>query len=200
MLSVIIATEDSERLLLPTLSALVPGALAGVVREVIVADAGSRDETAAVADVAGCRIVVSPAPLGARLKSSAAVARGSWLLFLKPGAVPDASWVDNASHFVQDTERGARADAQAAVFRSTPATRGPPAPGSRRCSPNRAGTGPDSRSFWAARRLTPISVRRRHRADCPTSSTTSAGCSRNSESACSPSRCGPRFRCRRSEY
>jgi hypothetical protein len=125
MLSVIIATEDSERLLLPTLSALVPGALAGVVREVIVADAGSRDETAAVADVAGCRIVVSPAPLGARLKSSAAVARGSWLLFLKPGAVPDASWVDNASHFVQDTERGARADAQAAVFRSTPATRGP---------------------------------------------------------------------------
>jgi hypothetical protein len=112
MLSVITATE-LERLLLPTLSALVPGALAGVVPEVIVADEGSRDETAAVADVAGCRIVVSPAPLGAR-QISAAVARGSWLLFLKPGAVPDASWVDNANHFVQDTERGARADAQAA--------------------------------------------------------------------------------------
>ena len=125
MLSVIIATEDSERLLLPTLSALIPGALAGVVREVIVADAGSRDETAAVADVAGCRIVVSKAPLGARLKSSAAGARGSWLMFLKPGTVPDATWVDDANRFVQDTERGARAHAWAAVFRATPAARGP---------------------------------------------------------------------------
>ena len=125
MLSVIIATEDSERLLVPTLAALIPGALAGVVREVIVADAGSRDETAAVADIAGCQVVVSLTPLGARLRSSAAVARGSWLLFLKPGAVPDATWVDDASHFVQDTERGARADAQAAVFRATPVARGP---------------------------------------------------------------------------
>ena len=125
MLSVIIATENSERLLVPTLSALIPGAFAGVVREVIVADAGSRDETAAVADIAGCRIVVSPAPLGARLKSSAAAARGSWLMFLKPGAVPDATWVDDASRFVQDTERCAGAHAQAAVFRSTPAARSP---------------------------------------------------------------------------
>jgi len=58
MLSVIIATEDSERLLVPTLAALIPGALAGIVREVIVADAGSRDGTAAVADIAGCRVVV----------------------------------------------------------------------------------------------------------------------------------------------
>ena len=123
MLSVIIATEDSERLLLPTLSALIPGALAGVVREVIVADAGSRDETAAVADVAGCKLVVSPAPLGARLKSSAAVARGSWLMFLKPGTVPDATWVDDANRFVQDTERSTRA--HAAVFRSTPTAHGP---------------------------------------------------------------------------
>ena len=125
MLSVIIATKDSERLLLPTLSALIPGALAGVVREVIVADAGSRDETAAVADIAGCRIVVSPAPLGARLKSSAVAARGSWLMFLKPGMVPDATWVDDASRFVQDTERGTHAHAQAAIFRAMPAARGP---------------------------------------------------------------------------
>jgi hypothetical protein len=125
MLSVIIATEDSERLLLPTLAALIPGALAGVVREVIVADAGSRDETAAVADVAGCRVLVSKAPLGARLKSSAAGARGPWLMFLRPGAVPDATWVDDANRFVQDTERGARADAQAAVFRSAPAASDP---------------------------------------------------------------------------
>ena len=103
MLSVIIATENSERLLVPTLAALIPGALAGIVREVIVADAGSRDETAAVADSAGCRVVVSPASLGVRLKSSAAGARGPWLMFLKPGAVPDATWIDDASRISPNT-------------------------------------------------------------------------------------------------
>ncbi|MEA2873185.1 MAG: hypothetical protein QOH67_3161, partial [Hyphomicrobiales bacterium] len=45
MFSVIVATYDSERALVPTLAALVPGATAGIVREVIVADGGSRDET-----------------------------------------------------------------------------------------------------------------------------------------------------------
>jgi glycosyltransferase involved in cell wall biosynthesis len=53
MLSVVIATHNSERALLPTLAALVSGAAAGIVREVIVADAGSRDATAAIADGAG---------------------------------------------------------------------------------------------------------------------------------------------------
>ena len=54
MLSVVIATQDSERALLPTLAALVAGAAAGLVREVIVADASSRDATVAIADEAGC--------------------------------------------------------------------------------------------------------------------------------------------------
>ena len=56
MFSIIIPTHDSERALVPTLAALVPGATAGIVREVIVADGGSRDETEQVADIAGCRV------------------------------------------------------------------------------------------------------------------------------------------------
>ena len=85
MFSIIIATHDSERALVPTLAALVPGATAGIVREVIVADGGSRDETEQVADIAGCRFLVSAEPLGARLKAAAATARGDWLMFLRPG-------------------------------------------------------------------------------------------------------------------
>ena len=54
MLSVVIATHDSERVLLPTLAALVAGAAAGVVREVIIADAGSRDATGAIAPSVVC--------------------------------------------------------------------------------------------------------------------------------------------------
>src|SRR5207244_2986253 len=68
MLSVVIATHNSERSLLPTLAALVQGAAAGIVREVIVADAGSRDATAAIADGAGCRLLL-PA-LGAKPDAS----------------------------------------------------------------------------------------------------------------------------------
>jgi len=118
MISVVIATHDSERPLVPTLAALVPAAMAGVVREVIVADGGSHDGTAKVADVAGCRFVVSPeASLGARLKASAACARAPWLLFLKPGSVPDATWTDEANRFMQDVELGSNEGSVAAVFR-----------------------------------------------------------------------------------
>jgi glycosyltransferase involved in cell wall biosynthesis len=71
MLSVVIATKDSERALVPTLAALIPGVTAGLVREVIVCDAGSRDATAEVADAAGCQIVVSNGSAGVRLKAAA---------------------------------------------------------------------------------------------------------------------------------
>ncbi len=112
MFSVIIATSDSERPLVATLAALVPGATAGVVREVIVADGGSRDETEQVADVAGCKFVLSDQPLGPRLKAAAATARGEWLMFLRPGIVPGSSWVDETIGFVQQ----ATSEPRAAVF------------------------------------------------------------------------------------
>src|SRR4051794_37334012 len=101
MLSVVITTHESERLLVPTLAALVPGAMAGIIRDVIVADAGSTDATAEVADVAGCRVVVEPGPLGARLQAAVALARGTWLLFLRPGSVPDTTWVEDVSRFTR---------------------------------------------------------------------------------------------------
>ena len=92
MLSVIIVTIDSERALVPTLAALVPGATSGLISEVIVADGGSRDDTAAVADAAGCNFRVFDGPLGRRLKTAAAAARAPWLLFLRPGTILDAAW------------------------------------------------------------------------------------------------------------
>jgi glycosyltransferase involved in cell wall biosynthesis len=117
MLSVVIPTHDSERVLLPTLAALVAGAAAGIVREVIVADAGSRDATAEIADVAGCRLLVSPGTHAARLAAAAAVARGPWLLFLEPGVVPDATWIDETRRFVEEAELRGLAASHAAVFR-----------------------------------------------------------------------------------
>lgn len=119
MLSVIIATLDSEPALLPTLVALVPAAMDGLVGEVIVADGGSRDDTAAVADAAGCKFKIIEGPPGRRLRTSAASARGAWLLFLRPGTILDASWIDAARRFADRSSR----DDRAAVFR-----RGTPQP------------------------------------------------------------------------
>jgi hypothetical protein len=113
MLSVIIATHESEQALVRTLAVLVPGAAAGVVREVIVADAGSRDATTEVADFAGCEVLVSHASLGVRLKTAATVARSPWLMFLTPGTLLDATWIDDTTRFVETDGDGSRA----AVFR-----------------------------------------------------------------------------------
>ena len=64
MLSAIIATHESERALVPTLTALVPAAAAGLLAEVVVADSGSADSTAQVAEFAGCRFISSKSLLG----------------------------------------------------------------------------------------------------------------------------------------
>jgi hypothetical protein len=116
MLTAIIATHESERALVPTLAALVPGAAAGLIAEVVVADAGSRDATAEVADIAGCRIMASSAPIGTRLRAAATGTRTPWLLFLRAGTVPQPGWIEATDSFIQATEllEGA---GRAAVFR-----------------------------------------------------------------------------------
>jgi Glycosyl transferase family 2 len=118
MLSVIIPTHNSERALVPTLAALVSGATAGLISEVLIADGGSHDDTVTVADVAGCEFLALEAPLGRRLKMAAERARAPWLMFILPGTIPYAPWTDEAIRFVE--QPGARTTA--AVFRRS---RGP---------------------------------------------------------------------------
>ncbi len=100
---------------MPTLAALVPGATAGLLTEVIVADGGSSDSTAEVADFAGCRFMSSEEPLGSRLKTAGLSARAPWLLFLRAGCVPEPGWISATERFMQKTDLE---DAgRAAVFR-----------------------------------------------------------------------------------
>jgi len=109
MLSVIIPTRDSELTLVATLAALVPAAMEGLIAEVVIADGGSRDDTAAVADVAGCKFRTLEGSLGQRLQTAAAGARAPWLLFLRPGTVLDAPWLGEARRFVEQPSGGLRA-------------------------------------------------------------------------------------------
>jgi glycosyltransferase involved in cell wall biosynthesis len=116
MLSAIIASHESERTLVPTLAALVPAVASGLLREVVVADGGSCDATAEVADFAGCRFTASAEPLGVRLKEAAQATRAPWLLFLRAGCVPEPGWMAAAEHFMQAAEMQHGAG-RAAVFR-----------------------------------------------------------------------------------
>ena len=120
MISVVIPTHESERLLAHTLAALVPGALDGILREVIVADAGSTDGTAKVADVAGCRFLVIPGDRGARLTAAAATARADWLWFVQPGSIPGTTWIEELGHFIRESEFASDTQGHAAVFRARP--------------------------------------------------------------------------------
>lgn len=119
MLSVVIPTRESERTLVRTLACLVPGATAGLIREVILADAGSQDETAEVGDEAGCRFLPFPGPLGPRLDFAASSARSEWLMFVPSGAVLEPGWVEDVQQFID------RAPAEiAAAFSASPRPHG----------------------------------------------------------------------------
>jgi len=121
MLTVIIPTQNHERALVPTLAMLVAGAMSGTVSQVIVADAGSTDATADVVDIAGCEMMTSTAPLAARLRAAAAAARGTWLMFLRPGVVLDAAWVEEATRVIEGAVARGTVGSHAAVFRRSAA-------------------------------------------------------------------------------
>ncbi|MEW5421240.1 glycosyltransferase [Amorphus sp. 3PC139-8] len=118
MLSVIIPTQNNELALARCLAALVPGAVDGVVAEVIVADRCSSDGTAQVADAAGCRIVSQDTPRQARVEAALAVVeRGTWVLVLEPTVALEPGWQREVGSFIDGTERAGRSEEQRAVFR-----------------------------------------------------------------------------------
>jgi rSAM/selenodomain-associated transferase 2 len=100
MLSVVIPTLNAQSTLPFCLSPLVAGAMAGLVREVIVSDGGSTDATLAIAEEAGCRLVGGPKGRGLQLRAGADAARGDWLLFLHADSVLDAGWIPETQAFI----------------------------------------------------------------------------------------------------
>jgi glycosyltransferase involved in cell wall biosynthesis len=124
MITVVIPTLDSERSLVPTLAALVQGSAEGLVREVLLADAGSRDGTHAIADAAGCEIVPGPSDEGSRLAAAAGAARGDWILFLEPGAVLEEIWTREVGVFIAGKDSPTN---RAATFRLAVDAEGPAA-------------------------------------------------------------------------
>ncbi len=92
-LSVIIPTLDSASSIETTLASLVAGVHAGLVREVIFADGGSRDDIRTLAEVSGARLIeTARAGRGGQLKAGARVAKGDWYLFLHSDTELGRDW------------------------------------------------------------------------------------------------------------
>jgi glycosyltransferase involved in cell wall biosynthesis len=114
MISVVIPTVNAERLLPRCFDSLIAGAVRGVVREVIVADAGSTDRTLQIADAAGAHILHARKGRGHQLAEGAAAAKSDWLLFLHPETALEPGWEVEAESFLDQ----ARMEyPRAAVFR-----------------------------------------------------------------------------------
>jgi len=116
MISVIIPTLNAEASLAQTLGSLVPAALDGLIREVIIVDGGSGDRTAEIADEAGATFIAQDPGRGSQLAAGAAQARFSWLLFLHADTVLDPGWEREAIAFMEAIDIGGRPPA-AAAFR-----------------------------------------------------------------------------------
>jgi rSAM/selenodomain-associated transferase 2 len=114
MISVVIPTLNAEATLGGTLAALVPAAVDGLVREVIVVDGGSRDRTQEIVDQAGAQLIEERAGRGHQLAAGAASARFPWLLFLHADTVLEVGWERETVRFMERVDTGSHPPSGAA--------------------------------------------------------------------------------------
>lgn len=96
--SVVIPVLNAADTLGPCLGALAEGLMSGLIRELILADGGSDDAIAQVADAVGARLVQAPRGRGTQLAAGARAAEGAWLLFLHADSVLAADWPAAVRH------------------------------------------------------------------------------------------------------
>ena len=99
--------------IIPALNAAhhLPVALAACrgVREAIVVDGGSADQTVTIARKLGARIITSEPGRGIQLRAGAAAAAGEWLLFLHADTTLSADWLCAADEFIANPANQSRA-------------------------------------------------------------------------------------------
>lgn len=118
MISVIVPTLNAAHQLGPTLAALVPASVEGLISEVIIADGGSVDGTDRIADAWGAKFIQAERGRGSQLGAGAAEAQKPWLLFLHADTRLEPGWEHAARRLMEEDE------GRAGAFRFRLADRG----------------------------------------------------------------------------
>lgn len=116
MISVIIPTLNAAPHVLRTLAPLVDAVADGLVRQVIIADGGSSDDTVAVAEAAGCDVAQSEQGRGKQIRAAVAASKGKFLFFLEPGVALRPGWIEETHGFCASVQSRAHAGAFRLAF------------------------------------------------------------------------------------
>ncbi|MDD9992600.1 MAG: TIGR04283 family arsenosugar biosynthesis glycosyltransferase [Rhodospirillales bacterium] len=112
-ISIVIPTLDAAHVLGATLAGMADGIARleerGVAVEVVVADGGSRDGTAAEARRHGARLIEAEAGRGRQLAAGMTAAEGAWLLVLHADTCPAVGWDEEVSAFIAVSANEGRA-------------------------------------------------------------------------------------------
>lgn len=104
-LSVVIPALNAGAKLSAALAALQPAR--GLIRDIIVADGGSSDDTQVLAERAGARVIAAPRGRGVQLRAGAEAAKGDWLLFLHADTVLEPGWERDVARVMEAGENKA---------------------------------------------------------------------------------------------
>lgn len=106
-ISVVIPTLNAAQELPASLGRLMEGLSTGLIREVVISDGGSVDETLQLAEDAGANLVSGPASRGGQLRRGCAAARGDWLLVLHADTQLSPGWAEAVAKHLQEGQGAA---------------------------------------------------------------------------------------------
>ena len=91
-ISIVIPTLNSQNTVRKTLASLFEGIEAGIVKELIVVDGGSTDETREIVEECGGKFISSAASRGYQLKKGVNLAKGDFIFALHSDSVLEPGW------------------------------------------------------------------------------------------------------------
>lgn len=101
-LSIVIPTLNAASELPDVLASLMEGVNEGLIRELVISDGGSTDDTLVIARAAGAEIVSGAAGRGGQMLKGAAATKGAWLLFLHADSQLAQGWSEKVWPFLID--------------------------------------------------------------------------------------------------